>query len=719
MKFFCDKYTPDLVFLSEPQTFQCDITLLTRPFRGKYSVLLNSEETNHPELALETTKAHGGTLIMWKSELDPFVTPLPTDSPAFLPILLQPPGYSPSIHIALYLPTSGKDPEFVSSLSQLDTFIEDISSIHDCPIFIRGDANCNPRNLHRTSLLKHFCSKNKLTSIDFGHPSHHHFTGGGISDTQLDVLLYQQCAAPPESLTNVVCSLEHPLVDSAHDLIVSSCSIPPRKSIPQDISENISAPRVNNDRVKIKWDDENLPFYQELLGDNLARLRDTWSDSNSTAAVSLLLQSTNDVLRTAATASNKTVQLGREYCPKPVEDKDVSAAQATLLRLSRLVRNMSSSKTHSEAQLLDAKQAVSAARAACKRAVNASTQKLCSDRDNLVNSVLDSNPGGLFTAVKSFKSSSSSKIQSLKVGKKVYLGKTVPDGFFDSLSSLKSPDMTTIHSSPSYQATLSDYNTIRKICNAGLKIPPISPREATEILFSLKPDVNDLYSITARHYINAGMEGARHFSHLMNMVIQNVNLFSLPELNSVWAMVLHKGHNKPKDSDRSYRTISTCPLLSKSLDKYIGGLYESGWAAVHAETQFQGTGSSHELAALLLTETIQHSLSTTKNPLFVIMLDAKSAFDKILVEFIIRNAFLAGSRGHGLLYLADRLSNRQTFVEWDKSLMGPILDRLGVEQGGCLSDRLYKLTNNEQLTVAQQSQLGLEINGIVSYWPSR
>ena len=101
--------------------------------------------------------------------------------------------------------------------------------------------------------------------------------------------------------------------------------------------------------------------------------------------------------------------------------------------------------------------------------------------------------------------------------------------------------MTRIHSSPSYQAALSDFTTIKKICSSGLKIPPISPRAATEILYNLKADVNDLFSITARHYTTAGMEGAKHFSFLMNTIIKNVNLFSLPELNSVWAMVLHKG----------------------------------------------------------------------------------------------------------------------------------------------------------------------------------
>ena len=39
--------------------------------------------------------------------------------------------------------------------------------------------------------------------------------------------------------------------------------------------------------------------------------------------------------------------------------------------------------------------------------------------------------------------------------------------------------------------------------------------------------------------------------------------------------------------------------------------------------------------------------------------------------------------------------------------MGPISDKLGVKQGGCLSDRLYKLANNVELAVTQQSTLGV------------
>ena len=134
---------------------------------------------------------------------------------------------------------------------------------------------------------------------------------------------------------------------------------------------------------------------------------------------------------------------------------------------------------------------------------------------------------------------------------------------------------------------------------------------------------------------------------------------------------------------------------------------------MQAQTQFQGPGSCHDLAALLLTEAVQHSLHTARLPVYVLLLDAKSAFDKVVLECAVRNAYLAGTRDQGLLYLNSRLQNRRTYVEWDKVLMGPICDSIGVEQGGVNSDRLYKLCNNVQLQTAQLSQLGVVMGAVI------
>ena len=186
--------------------------------------------------------------------------------------------------------------------------------------------------------------------------------------------------------------------------------------------------------------------------------------------------------------------------------------------------------------------------------------------------------------------------------------------------------------------------------------------------------MNDFYSITANHFIHAGPAGFHHFHFLLSTIISNINLADLDELNTAWACIIYKCHSKDKESDRSYRNISTCPFLAKCADIYAGQLYGAGWAACQAETQFQGEGSSHELAALLFTETIQYSLHVNLKPVYALCLDAMSAFDKIVRECAIRSAFLAGTTDQGVLYLDARLRNRTTYPEWDKILMGPIHD---------------------------------------------
>ena len=198
----------------------------------------------------------------------------------------------------------------------------------------------------------------------------------------------------------------------------------------------------------------------------------------------------------------------------------------------------------------------------------------------------------------------------------------------------------------------------------------------------------------------------------MSTLIENLNNACLAELNDIWAMVLYKGHNKDRENDRSYRTISTCPLLAKCLDIHIGRRYYNGWKNIQAPTQFQGEGSSHDLASLLLTEVIQQSIFIQKKPLYALFLDAKSAFDVVIKENAIVSAFKAGTKDQGLLYLDARLANRRTFPQWGTTLMGPICDSLGLEQGAVNSDRLYKLCNNSQLDDAQDSLLGVDINGV-------
>ena len=104
---------------------------------------------------------------------------------------------------------------------------------------------------------------------------------------------------------------------------------------------------------------------------------------------------------------------------------------------------------------------------------------------------------------------------------------------------------------------------------------------------------------------------------MINTIIEDTNNLTIDELSIVWACILYKGHGKNKFSDRSYRTISTCPFFCKAIDSYTSDLYSPTWSQQTAETQFQQKASSHDLAALTLTETITHSVKSLFRPVYV------------------------------------------------------------------------------------------------------
>ena len=230
-----------------------------------------------------------------------------------------------------------------------------------------------------------------------------------------------------------------------------------------------------------------------------------------------------------------------------------------------------------------------------------------------------------------------------------------------------------------------------------------------ELLRKMKKDVKDHYSITALHYIHAGHEGLQHICDVINGILADIRNAGLEELNTAHALIYYKGHSKDKTSDRSYRNISSCPFPAKLLDMYIRDLYGYLWKEQQAKTQYQGTGSSHELASLLVTEVVQYSLHVSKQPVYLLALDAQSAFDWCLRQVLVSELYKAHMPPAAVLLIDQRLANRCTVYEWEGDVMGPAQDTTGFEQVGVNSSEYYKLYHNKQLTTAQKSLLGADI----------
>ena len=197
------------------------------------------------------------------------------------------------------------------------------------------------------------------------------------------------------------------------------------------------------------------------------------------------------------------------------------------------------------------------------------------------------------------------------------------------------------------------------------------------------------------------------------MLLSEVANTTISEVNTAYALLLFKGHNKDRTSCKSYRTISTCPVVAKGLDMFIRNQCIANWNLDQADTQFQGIGSSHELAAILLTESIQFSNKSLNKPAYVLYLDAKSAFDVVRKEPLLRNLYnLQGEPDNLIIHVSNRISHRKTVLDWDTQIMGPIEDELGLEQGGVNSSDFYKIFGKEQLQLAQRSGLGVRMKNL-------
>ena len=86
---------------------------------------------------LETLRDKGGTMALWKSSLYPYIMVLPSTSPDIIPLLLDIPGQSLSIHIEIYMPTRGQEHKWLIALAALSLIIEDICAAHpDVLIYI-------------------------------------------------------------------------------------------------------------------------------------------------------------------------------------------------------------------------------------------------------------------------------------------------------------------------------------------------------------------------------------------------------------------------------------------------------------------------------------------------------------------------------------------------------------------------------------------------------
>ena len=327
-----------------------------------------------------------------------------------------------------------------------------------------------------------------LVTLPLYHKIYHHFLGGGLFDSEIDIDAVPKSSYLSEKITNILCSKDHTEVDSQHDIILSSLDIS------DDASKLVTAPRVPNMRKRIIWSQVAIPKYQAILSSMLPKLRNGWHTS-SPSSFFVLLKTTNEALDFVATETNKSVLLNAPPKVKHmVIPPDIRKAHKELKKAHKINKSASiSDKSRTSTALFKAKQTY---RLAVRRQNHSENLK----RDSLLFTICTTDSTTLFKKIRISKRSATRQVPYLTVGDKEYVGTRVADGMFDSISTLKIKDRFTTNPSPQLTSWSEEYKYILQLCKNKRDIPSISLQQSSKILLRMKSSVADFWSITPLHF---------------------------------------------------------------------------------------------------------------------------------------------------------------------------------------------------------------------------
>ena len=168
----------------------------------------------------------------------------------------------------------------------------------------------------------------------------------------------------------------------------------------------------------------------------------------------------------------------------------------------------------------------------------------------------------------------------------------------------------------------------------------------------------------------------------------------------------------PSTDAKNYRGITILPTITKIIESLLRDRIQPLIEDQQNRLQRGFTRNSSPMnCSLILEETIREYKDLWK-PLYVAFLDAKSAFDVVSHESLLRKLFHAGVDGVTWSLIHSLHQDAESAVKWNGVCSEAFKITQGVRQGGILSTDLYKLYGSDLLNRLEKPCLGCHIGGI-------
>ena len=255
-----------------------------------------------------------------------------------------------------------------------------------------------------------------------------------------------------------------------------------------------------------------------------------------------------------------------------------------------------------------------------------------------------------------------------------------------------------------------DVDIIEDICKQSATPIVFTTEEIRDAVKSLNTNkAPDIYGLTAEHIIHGGDTLISTITEVINNICKTATIPDALKHGILTPIFKNKG--LPNDA-KNYRGITVLPVIGKILEILLRQLIRDLIGILQNRLQRGFTPTVSPLySALILLESISEALDQ-KSSIFIALLDAKSAFDVVNHNSLLRKLFLAGIGGTIWLLIRQLNLDALTSVKWEGMISKPFTVQQGVRQGGILSTDLYKLYVNDVLDQLENSGLGYCIGDI-------
>ena len=667
------------------------------------------------DLLLKSGPTWHGTAIGWDSSVDSKITKIPVISERFCGV-----RYTENSHIVIlaysaYLPTSGKDDDFVETISQLtsDIYNNNVDK-KNTAILIGLDSNQSDGSTsRRTIAMKSFISEFSLkTIIPDDKATFHH--NNQVSESQIDHILYFLPETSQDITVNFsdhLCKKEHSSNLSSHDVIVGLVSL--QTMLTEDKEEDYSKLYSDFKRKKPKWNDAGLEGYQTQTAEVLNEIMNDFNEPFYIPALSEMF--------------SKTLVISAEQnfeCSQPVKKKK----KANFPKFSSELTEAYQYHKHI------CKEWRAAGRPSDKQNP-LKIQKLQSQRNlqqisrseqtikaiNAHNELMETHNTSFSDVFKKLEKirgngTKSTDIPFINTLAGLYSGKNVLEGFCRNTEILCNEDeLSDKFDNTFYNMCVEDNSIIFELSSEeNVKIPPMQIKNLKDILFkTLKlGKACDIFMLTVEHLRYAGDVTLNLLLDLLNRIISNLNYLSSPQLNTSVASIVHKGKDRPVTLHKSYRQVRVTVLIGRLLDEYIRPIFLKAYRPIQSIDQYGFTqGVTYLMGALQRHEAEQHCLDMKKT-FFGCSLDGDSAFEVVNRDILTRELYMSGDRGD--YWKASYFSYKDSLsrIKMNGQLSRPIKETLGVKQGHIKSSDHYTAYNGPLLDTLERVSLGVWIGPI-------